>query len=155
MCISTDVSISILFFFSLISALAPKTAYQSGSRLFVFSDFIWKCFLHNLPACCHLAAFAPQQNSTNSLALAYLAFCILFWSTSLFSDSFLFIYFFFWSIISRPKSFFYKQTKNKEKQTSATPVCVFSFRGQTFSAVGNQSRGKCAASLEKDTQYGW
>lgn len=150
MCISTDVSISELFY-SLISASAPKTAYQSGSRLFVFSDFIWKCFLHNLPACCHLAAFAPQQNSTNSLALAYLAFCILFWYTSLFSDFF----FFFLSIISRPKSFFFKQTKNKEKQTSATPVCVFSFRGQTFSAVGNQSRVKCAASLEEDTQYGW
>lgn len=146
MCIQTDVSIS-EFFYPLTSASAPKTAYQLGTSLFV-SLFA--------PACCHLAAFAPQQNSTNSLASTCLAFCILFWSTSLFFQLFFFVCVcIFLSIISRPKSFFFKQTKNKEKQTSATPVCVFSFRGQTFSAVGSQSRGKCAASLEKDTQYIW
>lgn len=114
------------FFFSLISALAPKTAYQSGSRLFVFSDFIWKCFLHNLPACCHLAAFAPQQNSTNSLALAYLAFCILFWSTSLFSDSFLFIFFFFLVNNFKAKKFFLQANKEQRKTNiSHTSLCVF------------------------------
>lgn len=132
--------------------IGPKNCISVGLSSLRFQRFYLEMFFAQftsmLPSC--RICTSTELHKQFGLSLP----CILY-SLLVYKPFFRLFFFFFLSIISRPKSFFFKQTKNKEKQTSATPVCVFSFRGQTFSAVGNQSRGKCAASLEEDTQYGW
>lgn len=87
--------------------------------------------MHSLPVNYPLAVFSPQQNLTNSLALSYHAFCILFWSAGLF----------FWLLFINN----YK-AKNSSLANKAKPhqfVCFFVFRGLTFSAEGNLRGCKC------------
>lgn len=92
--------------------------------------YIWGniLLLHNLPLNCHLAAFSPQQNSTNSLVLAALELCILFWYTGLFSHC-------FFINNCKAKKFFLRKQRTKKTNISHT----FFFRGLTFSAEGTKA----------------